>query len=279
MTITLSRLYDDYATAHKVMKDLEAAGLLASEISIVASNADNWYATTKHDRDRDGIDDRAEGAATGATIGAATGGLAGLLAGFGLLAIPGIGPVVAAGWLASTAAVAAAGGLAGGLIGALTEAGVSEEDAHIYAEGVRRGGTLLTVRVSEEQRPRSRRSSIGPLSTFGTAAWNIGSPGGSPLTLRPLATPRTKCRRSANAIERMQHKEKPHKALARDLSTRSGIQMKIAAPPPLGLGVAPIKKTSAVRGNGRGPSSDVGIGCVSYWMASEVPDIFQVGHP
>ena len=154
MTITLSRLYDDYATAHKVMKDLEAAGLLASEISIVASNADNWYATTKHDRDRDGVDDRAEGAATGATIGAATGGLAGLLAGFGLLAIPGIGPVVAAGWLASTAAVAAAGGLAGGLIGALTEAGVSEEDAHIYAEGVRRGGTLLTVRVSEEQRPR-----------------------------------------------------------------------------------------------------------------------------
>jgi hypothetical protein len=136
------------------MKDLEAAGVSAGQISIVASNADNWYATTKHDRDRDGVDDRAEGAATGATIGAATGGVAGLLAGFGLLAIPGIGPVVAAGWLASTAVVAAAGGLAGGLIGALTEAGVSEEDAHVYAEGVRRGGTLLTVRVSAEERPR-----------------------------------------------------------------------------------------------------------------------------
>src|SRR3979409_2664123 len=91
VTITLSRLYDDYATAHKVMKDLEAAGLLAIQISIVASNADNWYATTRRDRDRDGVDARAEGAATGATIGAATGGVAGLLAGFGLLAIPGIG--------------------------------------------------------------------------------------------------------------------------------------------------------------------------------------------
>src|SRR5262245_21118078 len=121
MTVTLSRLYDDYTSAYNVMKDLEAAGVLASQISIVASNADNWYATRKHDRDLDGVDDRAEGAATGATIGAATGGFAGLLAGFGLLAIPGIGPVVAAGWLASTATVAAAGGLTGGLIGALTE--------------------------------------------------------------------------------------------------------------------------------------------------------------
>jgi hypothetical protein len=66
----------------------------------------------------------------------AVGGAVGLLAGLGLLAIPGIGPVVAAGWLVSTAAGAAAGGATGGLIGALTQAGVSEEDAHVYAEGV-----------------------------------------------------------------------------------------------------------------------------------------------
>ena len=87
-----------------------------SDISIVASNAEGWYdrdRTTSgvdpaHDRDHDGRDDRAEGAAAGAGIGATLGGVAGLLAGLGLLAIPGIGPVVAAGWLASTAAVAAA---------------------------------------------------------------------------------------------------------------------------------------------------------------------------
>jgi len=108
----------------------------------------------QHDRDRDGVDDRAEGAATGASIGVATGGLAGLLAGLGMIAIPGIGPVVAAGWLASTLAVGAAGGLAGGMLGALTEAGVSEKDAHVYAEGVRRGGTLVSVRVQEMQRGR-----------------------------------------------------------------------------------------------------------------------------
>ena len=55
--------------------------------------------------------------------------------------------MVAAGWLVATAAGAAAGGLTGGIIGALTQAGVSDEDAQVYAEGVRRGGTLVTARV------------------------------------------------------------------------------------------------------------------------------------
>jgi len=143
------------------MRDLEAAGVRHSDISIIASNADNWYSdknpAASHatvDRDRDGVDDRAEGAAAGAGIGAAVGGVAGLLAGLGIMAIPGLGPVVAAGWLASTAAVAAAGGATGGIIGALTEAGVSDTDAHVYAEGVRRGGTLLTARVPEADRGR-----------------------------------------------------------------------------------------------------------------------------
>src|SRR4029450_1529678 len=130
MTVTISRLFDDYATASKVVRDLEAAGIPHSDISIVSNNADNWYTgdrpgkggtTGRVDRDRDGVDDRAEGAGAGAGIGAAVGGAAGLLAGLGLLAIPGIGPVVAAGWLISTAAGAAIGATAGGIVGALTQ--------------------------------------------------------------------------------------------------------------------------------------------------------------
>ena len=76
-----------------------------SDISIVANNSDSLVQlrSKKVDRDRDGVDDRAEGAGKGAGIGAGVGGAAGLLAGLGLLAIPGLGPVVAAGWLASTA--------------------------------------------------------------------------------------------------------------------------------------------------------------------------------
>jgi hypothetical protein len=155
MTTTISRLYDNYSDAERAVARLEAAGVPHSDISIVANNSDNWYSPgRKVDRDHDGVDDRAEGAGKGAGIGAGLGGAAGLLAGLGLLAIPGLGPVVAAGWLASTALGAAAGAATGGIVGALTEAGVSKEDASRYAEGVRRGGTLVSARVSEQDRAR-----------------------------------------------------------------------------------------------------------------------------
>jgi hypothetical protein len=155
MTVTISRLYDTYNQAQAAVQRLETAGVPHSDISIVANNSDSWFNSDKKvDRDRDGVDDRAEGAGKGAGIGAGVGGTAGLLAGLGLLAIPGLGPVVAAGWLAATAVGAAAGAATGGIVGALTEAGVSDEDAHSYAEGVRRGGTLVTARVAEGDRAR-----------------------------------------------------------------------------------------------------------------------------
>jgi hypothetical protein len=160
MTTTVSRLYDSPQAASQAVRDLEAAGLPASEISIVSNNADKWYSgdrsrkTGKVDRDMDGTDDRAEAAGVGAGLGAVVGGTAGLLAGLGLMAIPGLGPVVAAGWLVSTAAGALAGGAAGGIIGALTQAGISKEDAEVYAEGVRRGGTLVCARVPDKERGR-----------------------------------------------------------------------------------------------------------------------------
>ena len=154
MSATISRLYDNYADAQRAVQGLEAAGVPHADISIVANNSDNWYGGSKVDRDHDGVDDRAEGAGKGAGIGAGLGGAAGLLAGLGLLAIPGLGPVVAAGWLAATAVGAAAGAATGGIVGALTEAGVSKEDAPLYAEGVRRGGTLVSARVADADRTR-----------------------------------------------------------------------------------------------------------------------------
>jgi hypothetical protein len=90
--------------------------------------------------------------------GAALGGLGGLLVGLGALTIPGIGPVIAAGplataiaGLAGAGAGALAGGAAGGLLGALMDMGLPEEQASYYAEGVRRGGTLVAVRASDER--------------------------------------------------------------------------------------------------------------------------------
>ena len=156
MTRTITRLYDNRSDALEAAHELERMGIDDDDVSIIASNKDRWY-DSKGNLDDD--DDSHSKAASGAGKGAATGGVlgagAGLLAGLGLLAIPGIGQVVAAGWLASTltgaAAGAVAGGAVGGLVGALTEAGVPEEEAHIYSEGVRRGGTLLTVRVDDDE--------------------------------------------------------------------------------------------------------------------------------
>src|SRR6186713_259974 len=144
---------------------------------------------TYPDRDLDGKDDRAEAAGAGAGVGAAVGGTAGLLAGLGLLAIPGVGPVVAAGWLVATAAGAAAGGLTGGIIGALTQAGVSEEDAHVYAEGVRRGGTLVTARVDDRNAAqldatleRSALRTTDLRSTYAKSGWKTFDPAAKPYS-------------------------------------------------------------------------------------------------
>jgi len=152
MTQTLTGLFDRYDDARRAVQDLEAAGVAHRDISLVANDVRGAR--------RDELDPAARDAGAGASIGAAVGGLGGLLAGLGLLAIPGIGPVVAAGWLAATAAGAAGGavigGIAGGLVGALTHAGVPEADAHVYAEGVRRGGTLVTAKVDEPLVPTAR---------------------------------------------------------------------------------------------------------------------------
>jgi hypothetical protein len=160
MTQTLTHVYNDYTSAEQSVRELKAAGLGDSHIGIVASNADGWHkpgsdnVDPKHDKDRDGKDDRSEGAATGGGLGAIAGGAAGVAAGLGMLAIPGIGPVVAAGWLASLAAGAVAGGATGGIIGALVESGTSKENAALYAEALRRGGAIVTAKVSDEDAPK-----------------------------------------------------------------------------------------------------------------------------
>ena len=146
MTKTVSGLFDSYEAATAAVNSLEAAGVPHSDISIVANKAGDRTAS-------DRASEAGEDAGKGAAAGAALGGAGGLLAGLGMLAIPGLGPVVAAGWLASTAvgalAGAAVGGAAGGIVGAMTEAGVPERDAHVYAEGVRRGGTLVSAKVDD----------------------------------------------------------------------------------------------------------------------------------
>lgn len=148
MPKTMTRLYDDYADASGAVRDLEALGISHDDISIVANNAHGTHTTDGHD----GVNDHGD-VSRGTSTGALLGGAGGLLAGLGLLAIPGLGPIVAAGWLAATAVgagIGAAGGAAtGSLVGALKNSGHTEEDANVYSEGVRRGGTLLSAKVPD----------------------------------------------------------------------------------------------------------------------------------
>jgi len=153
-TRTITRLYDSYDEATRAVQALEAAGVPHDDISLVGSAHDRATAGEGGTATTDGDSGAATGAGTGATLGTLVGGGAGLLAGIGALAIPGVGPIVAAGWLVAALTGAGVGAAAGGLLGSLTGAGVSEEDAHVYAEGVRRGGTMLTARVEEGQAAR-----------------------------------------------------------------------------------------------------------------------------
>lgn len=156
MTITISRAFDNWDQAQGAVRALDAAGVPQGDVSLVAnSHVDDRYARAVNtDTARD------EGGATGTGLGtgAVLGGGAGLLAGLGMIAIPGIGPVVAAGWLAATAAGAAAGATTGGIVGALVDAGEDKDAAHVYAETVRRGGTVVTVRTADANREKVERA-------------------------------------------------------------------------------------------------------------------------
>jgi hypothetical protein len=138
----ITRMFDTREHALAAVHDLEAAGFSHDDLGVVASNADNTGVTdarTEHHG--------SSGTGIGATLGTLVGGGAGLAAALGAIAIPGIGPLVAAGALVATITGAGAGALAGGLLGGLTSLGVSEAEAPAYAEGIRRGGNLVTVQA------------------------------------------------------------------------------------------------------------------------------------
>src|SRR5215210_8323827 len=143
MSKTVIGLMDNISEAREVVKDLVASGINRDDIGFMA-NQKHAVPESAHLNEGEGSRP-ASGALTGAGTGAALGGIAGLALAFAPLAIPGIGPILAAGPIAAALTGAGIGAVAGGLIGGLTNLGVPEEEAHYYAEGVRRGGILVTV--------------------------------------------------------------------------------------------------------------------------------------
>lgn len=126
--------------ASRAIEDLKSHGFLTEDISVIARNK----------RDVEAISDETgtkapEGMASGAATGGILGGVTGLLAGIGALAIPGIGPIIAAGPIAATLTGAAVGAGTGGLVGGLIGLGIPEDEAESYDNYVDEGRILVMV--------------------------------------------------------------------------------------------------------------------------------------
>jgi hypothetical protein len=157
MTKTIIALYDEFSQANDVVKDLSDEGFARENISMMASDPSGEYAEYLERTEQAEPNVTTESAGIGAGIGAVMGGLGGLLIGWGALVIPGIGPVIAAGplaaalsGLAGAGVGAVAGGVTGGLLGVLVDMGVPEETAQVYADGIRRGGTLVAIQTADD---------------------------------------------------------------------------------------------------------------------------------
>ena len=160
-----------HETEH-ALGELRTAGFDMNRVSVIAKDADSKGDIAGIDV-HDSTDNKAdEGATKGALTGGTLGGLTGLLVGLGLVAIPGIGPIMLAGAsataIATTLAGTALGAAAGGLIGALVGMGIPEEEAKVYNDRVARGDYLVLVDGSEAE--VAKAESI--LSRGGIQHWN-----------------------------------------------------------------------------------------------------------
>jgi uncharacterized membrane protein len=143
-------LFDTHAHAETAAHDLERAGISHEDISFIANNANGQFGPA----DSTAPSNQAVGSET--AKGAVAGGVTGLVLGLVAFAIPGLGTIAAAGWL-TTALTGVVVGAGVGLVGALSGVGVPHEEAHYYAEGVRRGGTLLAIRAQDADADRIAR--------------------------------------------------------------------------------------------------------------------------
>jgi hypothetical protein len=140
-------IYATVGAAEAAVDHLIAKGFTNSAISVLLPDDESTRAFA-HEKNTKAP----EGATTGVTTGGIIGGTLGLLAGIGTLAIPGVGPLIAAGPIMASLAGLGVGGAVGGVVGALVGMGIPEYEAKRYEGAVKGGGTLLSVHcdTSEE---------------------------------------------------------------------------------------------------------------------------------
>src|SRR6476659_27762 len=135
-----------HSQAEQIVEDLQDAGFPVSEISVLLPDNEGKHAIGHVKATK-----APEGATTGATTGGVTGGVLGLLAGIGALAIPGVGPFIAAGPIMAALSGAAIGATTGGVVGALVGLGIPEFEAKRYEDKLKSGNYLIAVHTDESQ--------------------------------------------------------------------------------------------------------------------------------
>ncbi len=153
---TVVGLFESKDKAQRAVEALRRAGFRDEDISLVMRDRRESTTAATEASHLETEAGTGGGVAAGAVGGGLLGSLAGLAVGVGALAIPGIGPIVAAGPLAAILAGGAIGAATGGILGTLVEAGVPEEEARDYQAGVERGAVLLTVHAPDSREDEAR---------------------------------------------------------------------------------------------------------------------------
>jgi len=173
--------------AERIIDRLQGAGFAYSEISVLMPETDSH-----HDIAHVKSTKAPEGTATGAATGGVTGGVLGLLAGIGALAIPGVGPLIAAGPILAALSGAAVGAATGGVVGGLIGLGIPEIEARIYEGKLKTGNYLVSVHAHDHEEVRRAKDiykaeNAEDISTTGQSS--VPEPS-KPVAKDPIPTPK-----------------------------------------------------------------------------------------
>jgi hypothetical protein len=172
-------IYPTAERAESAVATLIGAGFPSSDISVLLPDTQSTkeFAHVKETK-------APEGTTVGATTGGVVGGTLGVLAGIGALAIPGLGPFIAAGPIMAGLAGLGVGGAVGGLVGALVGMGIPEYEAKRYEGRVKNGGTLLSIHCDTADQVKRAREILNSSGAEDIASTGEASAAAGPAKSR-----------------------------------------------------------------------------------------------
>jgi len=260
---TIVGLFDSFASAQSVVRDLEASGFNRSDINVIAPGEAIGHG-------------RSEGTATGAGIAIGAG--LGLLAGLSIVAVPGVGAIAAVGPILASGLM---GAVAGGLVGSLMDAGVPSEEAEYYTEGVRRGGTLVMLAARDEDAPRAveiifRHNPVDlneRVLQWKQSGWTPGAASTSSAPVAPAAVDETSTTPPAPAVGPNEPDPTGHTTMGDAAAAMPAPTMAIPAP-----GIQPTREIGANAGQENPSTASFGVALFNQ-MEGDFRDDFDRHFP